>query len=94
VDIRFKDESLARLEVEADDGGYPPGVAQAFRKRVQTIRAAPDERVLRAWKSLHFEKLATGQHSIRLNKQWRLILEFEGQGPEKVIIIVGIEDYH
>lgn len=94
MDIRFKDELLARLEVEADDGGYAPGVAKAFRKRVQTIRAAPDERVLREWKSLHFEKLATGQHSIRLNKQWRLVLELEGQGADRVVIVIGIEDYH
>jgi proteic killer suppression protein len=94
VDIRYKDEALARLAVEEGDGGYPPGIGKAFRKRVQTIEAAPDERVLRSWKSLHFEELADGRHSIRLNKQWRMILEFEGRGSNKVVIVVGIEDYH
>jgi proteic killer suppression protein len=93
MDVRFKDESLARLEVEADDGGYPPGVAKAFRKRMQTIRAATDERGLRAWKSLHFEKYGD-QHSIRLNDQWRLILELEGTAPNKVVVVVSITDYH
>lgn len=94
MEIRFKDDSLGRLEVEADDGGYPPGIAKAFRKRIQTIRAATDERVLRDWRSLHFEELANGQHSIRLNKQWRLILEFEGKAADKVVVVVAIEDYH
>jgi len=94
VDIRYKVEALARLAVEEGDGGYPPGIAKAFRKRVQTIEAAPDERVLRAWKSLRFEALSDGRHSIRLNKQWRLILEFEGRGPSKVVVVVEIEDYH
>ncbi len=31
---------------------------------------------------------------IRLNQQWRLILEFEGEAPEKVTVVVSIEDYH
>ena len=30
----------------------------------------------------------------RLNKQWRLILEFDGSGSAKVVCIVAIEDYH
>jgi proteic killer suppression protein len=49
------------------------------------------------WKSLRFEKLQgdrAHQHSIRLNDQWRLIIEFDGTSPNKKIVIVGIEDYH
>lgn len=34
------------------------------------------------------------QYSMRLNDQWRLILEFKGDNPRKVVIVVGIEDYH
>jgi toxin HigB-1 len=64
---------------------------------MQTIRASPDERVFYHLKSLHFEKLhgsRSHQHSMRLNKQWRLIVEFEGSGSAKIISIVAIEDYH
>jgi proteic killer suppression protein len=46
---------------------------------MQTIRAAPDERVFYQLKSLHFEELLgnrSHQHSMRLNDQWRLIIEF------------------
>ena len=31
---------------------------------------------------------------MRLNDQWRLILEISGTSPNKIIEIVGIEDYH
>lgn len=97
MEVRFKGPSLERLEVEAHDGDFPPGVARAFRKRIQTIRAAPDERVLYQWKSLHFEKLKgnrTHQHSIRLNERWRLIIELEGEASHRTVVVVSIEDYH
>ncbi len=61
------------------------------------IRAALDERTFYKLKSLHFEKLKGGrshQHSMRLNKKWRLILEFDGSGSARVVCIVAIEDYH
>ena len=98
LEVRFQDASLDRLETDTSaTGGHSPGVVKAFRKRMQFIRAARDERVFYEWKSLHFEKLKGDrghQHSIRLNDQWRLIIEFEGEAPNKSIVIVGIEDYH
>ena len=48
-------------------------------------------------KSWHLERLKGNrkhQHSIRLNRQWRLIVEFTGKGANTEIVIVGIEDYH
>jgi len=96
--VRFQDASLDRLEADTSTtGGFDPGVVRAFRKRMQFIRAAPDERVFYEWKSLHFEKLKgnrSHQYSIRLNDQWRMIIEFEGESPNKTIVIVKIEDYH
>jgi len=98
LEVRFQDASLDKLETDTSaTSGYAPGVVRAFRKRMQLIRAAPDERVFYEWKSLHFEKLKgdrSHQHSVRLNDQWRLIIEFEGEAPNKTIVIVGIEDYH
>jgi proteic killer suppression protein len=64
---------------------------------MQQIRAAVDERFIRDMKSLHFEKLKPPrdhQHSIRLNDQWRLILQIAGEGKDKRVLIVAIEDYH
>ena len=98
MEIRFKDLSLERLYLDADfTGGHSAAVVTAFRKRVQLIIAAPDERAFYAMKSLHFEKLkgkGRHQHSMRLNLQWRLIMELEGCAPGKVVVVISIEDYH
>ena len=61
------------------------------------IRSADDERDLYQLKSLHYEKLKgdrSHQRSMRLNDQFRLIVELEQNGPEKVVVVVAIEDYH
>jgi len=96
--VIFKDPALDRLETDiAFDGGYSPGVVSAFRKRMQVIRAATDERTFYGLKSLHFEKLKGArqqQRSMRLNDQFRLILELRGEQAERHVLVVGIEDYH
>lgn len=98
MDVEFADDDLDRLETNRQfSGGFPPEAVRGFRKAMQVIRSAPDERDFYALKGLRFEKLTGGrahQHSIRLNKQWRLILEFKGQAPNKTVRVVGIEDYH
>lgn len=98
MEFRFKSSNLERLYTDAQyTAGYEPSIVTAFRKRMQVIREAPDERTFYGLKSLHFEKLKgsrSHQHSMRLNDQWRLVIEFEGKGPGKVVVIVDIEDYH
>ena len=79
------------------DAGYPADAVKAFRKRMQFLRSATDERDLRAMKSMRFEKLKGArdhQYSLRLNDQWRLILEIQEQANDKTLVIVEIEDYH
>lgn len=98
MEVRFKDPKLDRLETDPTfDAGFAQPVVTAYRKRMQVIRAAPDERAFYNLKSLHFEKLKgnrSHQHSMRLNKQWRLIIEFEGVAPNKLVAVIEIEDYH
>ena len=98
MEVRFGDDDLDRLETDPGfTGGHAPGVVKAFRKRMQFIRDAPDERDFYSMGSVRFEKLKgerDHQYSMRLNDQWRLILEFEGKHPNKVVVVVGIEDYH
>lgn len=98
MDVTFKDESLDRLEIDAGySGGHGNGVVKAYRKRMQQIRAASDERTFYALRSLHFEKLKgsrEGQHSMKLNDQWRLIVELKGEAPRKTVHVVEITDYH
>jgi toxin HigB-1 len=98
MEVRFEDPNLDRLETDPKfTGGFDQGIVKAFRLRMQMIRSAPDERTFYELKSLHFEKLKgdrSHQHSMRLNQQWRLILEFDGSGSAKIVCIVAIEDYH
>jgi proteic killer suppression protein len=98
MDVGFKDSSLDRLETDASySGGFADAVVKAYRKRMQQIRAATDERTFYAQRSLNFEKLTRdreSQHSMRLNKQWRLIIELRGEAPRKMVYVVEITDYH
>jgi proteic killer suppression protein len=98
VEVKFTDAALDRLETDAKyDAGFPAEIVKAFRSRMQIIRAAVDERVFYQLKSLRFEKLKgnrSNQHSMRLNDQWRLITELEGEAPKKCVVVVSIEDYH
>jgi proteic killer suppression protein len=98
MDVQFEDELYDRLETDAKFVvGFPGAVVSMYRRRLQQIRSAVDERDLYALKSLRLEKLKgdrSHQHSMRLNDQWRLIIEIHGKGLNKVIIIIGIEDYH
>ena len=98
MEVEFDDDDLDRLETDAQyTAGHSQEVVRAYRKRMQQIRAFRDERDFLAVRSLNFEKLKgnrEGQHSIRLNLQWRLILEIRGNHPCKVIGIIEIVDYH
>jgi proteic killer suppression protein len=98
VIVAFEEPPLQKLEKDKSlDGGYSPGVGKAFRKRMQLIRDAPDERDFFAMRSLNFERLKgnrSDQYSMRLNDQWRLILSFRGSVPNKTVVVIGIEDYH
>ena len=98
MDVDFEDASLKRLE--ADPGftaGYDAAIVKTFRKRMQLIRAAVDERAFYALKSLHYEKLKgdrDGQSSMRLNDQWRLLLCIQQNKNGKTVVIISITDYH
>jgi len=98
MDCSFENDDLEKLETAPDfSGGYSSAVVKAFRKRMQQIRAAVDERTFYALKSLRFEKLKgkrSHQHSMRLNDQYRLILEIEPSSKANKIKIINIEDYH
>lgn len=96
--VRFHDERLGQFETDPTYlGGFDKAIARAFRKVINVIRCAVDERDIRAMKSLRFEKLKgdrAHQSSLRLNDQWRLIIEIEEDQPKNTIVVVAIEDYH
>lgn len=98
MDVRHEDRTLEEVEFDKSfTAGLAPAVVKAFRKTMQSIRSAVDERDIRERRAARFEKLSGGrshQNSIRLNDQYRLIIELEGAAPNKTVVVVGIEDYH
>ncbi|MDZ7578532.1 MAG: type II toxin-antitoxin system RelE/ParE family toxin [Candidatus Nanopelagicales bacterium] len=97
--IDFDDQDLERLYREADffAARYGPDLVKAFRKKCQLLEAAQDQQELRNYASLRLEQLRgnrKGQHSIRLNAQWRLVLRFERSEDGVVVIAREIVDYH
>lgn len=99
MQIDFQDNDLLRLYTDPSfrARGVGPELTKAFRKKVEVVVAARDERDLYAMSSLHFEKLKgdrEGQHSIRLNEQWRLIVTIEKTDQGTTVDIIEIADYH
>ena len=92
------DEKLRRL---AEDAAFAPkewsrDVVKAYRKTIQRILAAKDERDLYALRGLRLEQLQgnrAGQHSMRLNDQFRLIVTFKTDG-DRTTIVIELVDYH
>jgi len=98
MDVEFEDDRLALIETNrAAETRLPVAVIQSARRKLNVIRAAPDERTLRNWKSLHYEKLLgdrADQRSIRLNNKWRMVFRLDDQTRPPKVHVVSIEDYH
>ena len=99
MQLEFQDDDLRRLYQEASFviPRLGPELVKAFRKKVGFLAAAESEVDLRNYKALHYEKLSggrAGQHSIRLNKQCRLILRVETDTQGQLLLIIEIVDYH
>jgi proteic killer suppression protein len=99
VRFRFRDKKLEALYTEEKNAHKYPNVIDDFFEVMAVIQAALDERDLYANKGLRFEKLSgqrgkQGQRSLRLNKQWRLIVTLEADEEGSYLQIIDIEDYH
>lgn len=98
MDVEFKDKRAALLET--DDWAkakLPAPVVMSARRKLILIRSAPDERTLRNWKSLHFEKLTgprADECSIRLKDQWRMTFVIANDLQPPKLTVLSIEDYH
>jgi proteic killer suppression protein len=99
MDVEFRDKKLAFVETDraAAETGLSVALIESCRDKLNFIRAAPDERSLRNWKSLHYEKLEgerSGQRSIRLNKQFRLVFTLDNERKPPLVTVLSVEDYH
>lgn len=98
MEIAFVDLGLAEVEtVNAGSTGLPVPVIKAVRRKLTVLRAATDDRALRNWKSLHYEKLKgsrEGQRSIRVNDKYRIVFTLDSDTEPQKATILLIEDYH
>ena len=98
MDVRFEDDDLDRLELdEKFNARLPEGIVRSFRKAMQYIRAASDQRDLRLRPGWHFERYRAepGCFSLKLNDQYRLIIGFDESAPDrKTAVVFKITDYH
>jgi toxin HigB-1 len=97
--LEFEDDDLRRLYTEPNFRlpWMGPDLTKQYRKKMAILANAPDERDLRALRSLHFEKLVAdreGQHSVRLNQQYRLIFRLKTDDAGRVAVVVEVVDYH
>ena len=98
MEIEFADSTLELIETDqAGRTGLPVPVIKSARRKLIVLRAAPDERALRNWKSLHYEKLKgdrEGQRSVRLNDKYRMVLVLDNDAEPQKATILSVEDYH
>ena len=89
MDIEFADKKLALVETdEASKTRLPFSVIESMRTKLGFLRAAPDERSIREWKSLRYEKMQGDERSIRLNDQFRLIFTINTTcSPSKITVL-------
>lgn len=98
MEIEFADADLALIETDdAAKTKLPIAVIKSARRKFTLLRAAPDERSLRNWKSLHYEKLKgnrEGQRSIRVNQRYRIVFLLDSNTEPQKATILSVEDYH
>jgi proteic killer suppression protein len=89
----FKDKRTAAVFKRQTPKGFPADLAAAARRKLQYLDAATHLDDLRRPPGNRLEPLAgrlLGQHSIRVNDQWRLCFVWRDGGADDV----EITDYH
>ena len=84
--VGFRDEWLRAFFVEDTRSRHiPSDLERRLFRKLQMIDDATTDQDLRVPPSNHFEKLGgklDGFHSIRVNKQWRVIFQWDGDKGE------------
>ena len=92
-DALFRDKDAQRLWDRQRVRRLGPDVQRSALKRLARLDAAESLDDLRAFPGNRLERLRgdrAGQHSIRINDQWRICFVWTDAGPEDVEIV----DYH
>jgi proteic killer suppression protein len=95
--VSFRDEWLRAFFVkDIASRNIPSDLKARLFRKLQMIDDAVNDQDLRVPPSNHFEKLRgnlDGWHSIRVNKQWRLVFRWEGRRGEASDIYLDDHSY-
>ena len=91
--VSVRDRRVLELLAGRTPRRFPPDLVRSAMRRLKALQQARSLDDLRSPPSNRLETLSgdrSGQHSIRVNRQWRICFRWTGQGPEDVEIV----DYH
>jgi toxin HigB-1 len=95
--VSFRDEWLRAFFVDdVRSRNIPSDLESRLFRKLQMIDDATTDQDLRVPPSNHFEKLRSKLadfHSIRVNKQWRLIFQWDGGRGEATSIYLDDHNY-
>jgi proteic killer suppression protein len=96
MEVDFDDARAALIETDrAAETRLPVAVIQTARQRLTMIRAAPDGRALRNWKSLGF-RAAAGKDSpgsaVRINDRWSICLRLDNIDSPTKVTVTGLQE--
>lgn len=106
MEVHFKNKALEDIYETGKEVGKPrygKNVVRGFIARIQTLRSISNSSEMVQFKSWYFEKLEKeakyrGMHSIRVNKQFRIILKIDKKKNKLEVVEVcevhDLTDYH
>ncbi len=86
----FRDKTTAAVFAGESPKGFPAGLVKVARRKLRYLNAAAELADLRAPPGNRLEALAgdrKGQHSIRINDQFRVCFVWTKEGPVDVEIV-------
>jgi len=93
VIVSFKGKAVEAIAAGKAPKGFPSDLVARAERRLRAVANAVDLKDLRSPPGNRLEALKgdrAGQHSIRINDQWRICFRWTAAGPENVEIV----DYH
>ncbi len=89
----FRGKHVEAIAAGRSPKGFPADLVASARRKLKWVDAAAELRDLRSPPGNRLEALAgdrDGQHSIRINDQWRICFRWSAGGADDVEIV----DYH
>ena len=86
----FADKETEKLFNREFSKKLPPEIQRPARRKLEMLNAAETLLDLRTPPSNHLEKLSgnrKGQHSLRINNQWRICFDWTGDKAKNVEIV-------